>query len=53
LIDKMKVDPRLREVERGYWTELERIITAEQNPDSELIGHILQSFREFFSKTVV
>ena len=53
LIDKMKVDTRISAVQRGYWTALETAIDNTENPDGELIGHILQSFREFFCKMTV
>ena len=53
LIDVMKAETRVPAVQRGYWTELERLIDASENPPAHLVMSCLQSFREFFSKMVV
>ena len=50
LITAMEANTRISAVQRGYWTELARVIAATENPDSDLVTHVLQSFREFFTK---
>jgi len=50
LIDKMKADTRLSTVEQGYWTELERLITATVNPSADLINHCMYSLQSLMIK---
>ena len=50
VVDIMKAHTGISAVERGYWTEWNRLYDATTNADPELINHCLMSLVKFFTK---
>ncbi len=52
LVDKMKVDTRISAIERGYWTEMNRLYDATTNIPAELFNKCMFSLQKFVSQTM-